>query len=202
MFIVFPRMRLRLSVLALPSFLLMLWLEGLMPFCLMLFSAAFHELGHLAALRQCGRRARRIDILPMGALIVCPEGISDRDEALIALAGPLFSLFLFALSAIGYLIFGTVFFLFAAVINLVLAVFNLLPERKLDGGKALYCFLLSITNKETTEQICTVASFASTAVLSAVMLYCIFNSGFNAGVMLLSGALLLQLTEKCNYANG
>lgn len=196
MYIVFPRMRLRLSVLALPSFLLMLWLEGLMPFCLMLFSAAFHELGHLAALRQCGRRARRIDILPMGALIVCPEGIADRDEALIALAGPLFSLFLFALSAVGYLIFGKVFLLFAAVINLVLAVFNLMPERKLDGGKALFCFLLCRTNKETAEQICSVASLAATAVLSAVMLYCIYHSGFNAGVMLLCGALLLQLTTK------
>lgn len=173
-----------------------------MPFCLMLFSAAFHELGHLAALKQCGRRARRIDILPMGALIVCPEGISDLDEALIALAGPLFSLALFAFFSVGYLIFGSVFCLFAAIINLVLAVFNLLPERKLDGGKALYCFLLSRTNKETTEQICSVASFAATAVLVSAVLYFIIVSGFNAGVLLLSGTLLLQLTSKCNYANG
>ena len=193
MFIVFPRFRLRLSVLALPSFLLMLWLEGVLPLALMLFSAAFHEFGHLAALRRCGRRARRIDILPMGALIVCPEGIPDADECVIALTGPLFSLFLFVLSALLYLAFGSTVFLFSAVINLVLSLFNLLPERKLDGGKALLCFLLCKTNKETAEQICTAVSFAATLLLSAVMLFLIYLSGFNAGVILLSGTLLIQL---------
>lgn len=192
MFIVFPRLRLRISAFALPLFLVMLRLEGVIPFFIIFFSAAAHEFGHLTALRLCGYRLRRMDILPMGALIVCPEGINHRHEALIALSGPAVSLALASCASLCFVVTGAAEMLFAAVVNFVLGLFNLMPIRKLDGGKALFC-ILSHKKTEATEQICSAASLASKILFFVFVTVCITASGFNLGVIVLSVSLLIQL---------
>lgn len=88
MYILFPRLRLRVSAFALPGALLLIYCEGLLPFCILFLSCLLHEFGHLAALCICKCRYRRMDILPMGALIVCPEGMPYKKELAVALAGP------------------------------------------------------------------------------------------------------------------
>ncbi|MBO4453223.1 MAG: hypothetical protein J5793_04750, partial [Clostridia bacterium] len=153
-YIVVPRLRLRISVFALPVLIFMLSVEGAIPFCILFLSALIHEAGHLAALRSLSARPRRIDVLPMGALIVCPEGLDDASELRVALAGPAFSLLAAALCALLFAAAGSEYALFGSAVNLFLAAFNLLPGKKLDGGKALYC-LISIKNrKDTAERIC------------------------------------------------
>ncbi len=192
MFLVFPRIRLRISVFALPALLVMLWLEGLLPFLLLLLSAAIHEIGHILAMSRLGYRARRVDVLPMGALIVCPESITYKDETFIALSGPIASL---TVSIIAFCIYALTFdeyIFFFAFINLTLAVFNLLPIKRLDGGKALFCFLL-YKGKESCERICSAASVFAKVMLIILMLSGIVSSEYNLGVILLSSALLFQL---------
>ncbi len=191
MFIVFPRFRLRVSILALPCFLLMTWLEGVEPFFVMLFSALLHEAGHVFMMRSLGYRLRRVDILPMGALIVCPEGIPDSDEVKIALAGPLVSLFLALMSSLWFLRSCTALSLLATLINLVFGAFNLLPVRKLDGGKALFCFLSGKTKR--ADEICSFASRISVFTFFLFGLSLVILSDFNLGVMVLAFALLVQL---------
>ncbi len=195
MFIVFPKLRMRISVFALPSAILMLWLEGTMPFLILMLSAAVHELGHIAAIYLCGYRIRRFDILPMGALLVCPEGIPYDHEMLIALSGPIASLLCGGIALAFALPFGSTELLFAALINIVLAVFNLMPFKKLDGGKALCCYLMS-ENKKTAERICSAASFFAKIVFFAVLGSFILASDFNLGVMLLSAILTVQLLSE------
>jgi stage IV sporulation protein FB len=192
MFLVFPRIRLRISVFALPALLVMLWLEGLLPFVMLVLSAVIHEIGHILAIRRLGYRARRVDVLPMGALIVCPESITYRDETVIALSGPISSAVAsFAAFCIYSLTFDEYIFFFA-FINLTLAVFNLLPIKSLDGGKALNCFLL-YKGKENCERICSAASVFAKVTLVILMLAGVVSSGYNLGVILLSSALLFQL---------
>ncbi len=194
MFIVFPRLRLRVSVFALPIFLLMLWLEGAKPFILVLFSAFAHELGHLFAMRALGYNIRRLDVLPMGALIVCPEGIPYRYDGIIALAGPLVSLACALGFWICFFINSSEYALYGGVINLTLGLFNLMPIRKLDGGKALYCFLAN--KKAEAEWFCSLASAFGFILFSFFLLCCIYVSGYNLGVILLSVTLVFQLLEK------
>lgn len=191
MFIVFPKIRLRLSVFALPSFLLMLWLEGALPFAIILFSALMHEFGHLLALKILKYRVRRIDILPMGALIEVPEGIIYRDEAIIAVSGPLTSIILSLVCTVLFLITKDVYALFGAAMNALLGLFNMLPARKLDGGKALCCLLLHKNKK--AERICSAASIASKAVFLFIAVLCFLLCDYNLGVAILSFSLLLQL---------
>ncbi len=194
MFLVFPRFRMRISVFALPTLLLMLWLDGNTAFLILLFSAAAHELGHIAAMRMRGHRPRRIDVLPMGALIVCPEGMSDADESLTALSGPLVSLFCGLTASVWFAFSGSADALYTAVINSVLGVFNLMPIKKLDGGKALCCSLAARNiKKETAEHICSAASVISKCLFVGIALICISASDFNFGVILLFSALIFQI---------
>lgn len=193
MFLVFPRWRLRVSVFAIPCVITLLWLEGLCPFLVMLASAFFHELGHIIAAKSLGYRLRRIDVLPMGALIVVPEGIPYHHEMIIALSGPISSLVCSLASLLVFLSNRSPLALFSFLSNLVFGIFNLLPEKKLDGGKALFCFLINKKSAETTELICSAASTASKMLFLFFVSLCAIESGFNLGVALLSVSLLLQL---------
>ncbi len=192
MFLVFPRIRMRISVFALPAMLIMLWLEGVLPFLMLVVSAAIHEIGHIFAMKFLGYRARRVDILPMGALIVCPESITYRDEALIALSGPFASLTASMIAFCVYAAESNAYSFFFAFVNTVLALFNLLPIEKLDGGKALACVLLH-KSKENCERICSAVSKVTKLLLVLIIACGIASSGCNLGVILLSVTLLLQL---------
>ncbi len=194
MFITFPKWRLRISALAVPASLILLWLEGPLPFAIMLSSAFLHELGHLFAMLLCEKIPRRVDVLPMGAVIVCPEGIPDRDECIIALGGPLVSLLCALTAGIVFLMNGNILFAYAAVINGTLGIFNLMPVSKLDGGKALKCFLNGRDIKrEAAEHFCSAASLISKALFTSATLMCVIATQFNLGVIALSIALLLQI---------
>ena len=192
MFLVLPRFRLRVSVIALPSLIVMLWLEGFLPFFILVFSAVLHETAHIAVMRILGYRARRIDILPMGALIVCPEAIPFRDEAAIALAGPIASLTASAVGFIAFAVSKNAYTIFFAIVNLMLALFNLLPVASLDGGKALFC-LLQYKEKRSCARICTFASLFSKTLLIIIIALAVIFSGYNLGVISLFLALLVQL---------
>jgi len=182
----------RVSVFALPVLLVMLWLEGKLPFAIMIISAALHEIGHISALYYLGYRVRRIDVLPMGAVIVVPEGIPDYDEVKIALAGPLVSLLCAVLCVVWFIIAGSALSLFAVLINCVFSLINLLPIRKLDGGKALCCFLAH-KQKKSAEQICSAVSLCAKLMFVGFCFTLILLSRFNLGVILLSFALLVQV---------
>ena len=189
-----PRLRLRISIYAIPTLLLMLWLEGFAPFILLLSSAFVHELGHLWAMHLSERKPRRIDILPMGAVIVCPEGIPHGWEALIAISGPAFSFVGAIIAIIAFCATGHALALYAIVINLALATFNLLPVKKLDGGKAMQSFLLYKNTKEkAAKQICFAASVISKCIFAFVAITCVVISNFNLGVITLASALLVQI---------
>lgn len=194
MFIVFPRIRLRVSVFAIPIFLLMLWLEGIEAFAAIMISAAVHELGHLFMIKRLGYRIRRFDLMPMGAVIVVPEGIPDNDELKIALSGPFSSLIMLFLSAVCFCVFYNAVTLLAVLINLVLSLFNLLPIKKLDGGKALWCYLSD--KQKNAERICSAASLFAKIVFLIVSFSLYYLSECNFGVLILLFSLNIQLLGK------
>ncbi|MBO5870509.1 MAG: hypothetical protein J6Q89_07155 [Clostridia bacterium] len=175
-----------------PILIVMMWLEGVLPFFIMLFSATMHEIGHITAVYMLGYRIRRIDILPMGAVIVVPEGIPDIHEFKIALCGPLASLFCAFVCAVWFIKAGSVISLFALLVNCVFGIINLLPVHKLDGGKALYCYL-SHKQKNSAERICSAVSVCSKMIFVTFCSVSVVLSEFNLGVVLLSAALILQI---------
>ncbi len=195
MYILFPRLRLRVSAFALPGALLLIYCEGLLPFCILFLSCLLHEFGHLAAVCICKCRYRRMDILPMGALIVCPEGMPYKKELAVALAGPAASALGCAAALAFFAAFGSVSALYAFAVGAVLCLFNLMPAKRLDGGKALLNYLLMHKEKDTAERICSAVSSVVFVLLFALAAAVYFALDGNAGVMLMLTLLLLGAAE-------
>lgn len=132
-------------VVALPLFAL--WWSLSLTIGLFL-SVLLHELAHAIYARRHGARVHDIILLPIGGVsrIERPPRKS-RDEALMALAGPLVSL---ALGGLGLAAFaalpdprasGAVLVLGLGQLNLLLGLFNLLPAFPMDGGRVLRAVL-------------------------------------------------------------
>lgn len=123
------------------------WIMGVAGAFGLFFSIIFHELAHSIVARAFGMRIKGITLFIFGGVAELEdEPPSAVAEFLVAIAGPISSLFLawFAfrlvdignpadapvatptLAVVGYL----------GLINLILAIFNMLPAFPLDGGRA------------------------------------------------------------------
>jgi len=120
------------------------WWMGIAGTVGLLFSLIFHELSHSLVARRYGLRIRGITLFIFGGVAeMAEEPPSAVAELLMALAGPAASLLLAAVfEAVADLtiklgwptpITGVAKYL--ALINAVLAVFNLIPAFPLDGGR-------------------------------------------------------------------
>ena len=122
------------------------WWMGVAGAIGILFSIVFHELSHSVVGRRFGVPVRGITLFIFGGVAeLKEEPVSPKVEFLMAVAGPLASLLLaFVFSRVEVLatardwptpLVGVAHYL--ALVNLVLAVFNLLPGFPLDGGRML-----------------------------------------------------------------
>ena len=137
--------------------------QGVVP--LVLLACLLHELGHLAVLRGLGVPVGRIRLTVVGAELEVLAPISYGRELAAALAGPAVNLVL-AL-ALCRLECGRVF----AGINLMLALFNLLPVGGLDGGRALRAGLSLALGPEISDAIGGRLDALLTGVLLALGLF-------------------------------
>ncbi|MGH8907890.1 MAG: site-2 protease family protein [Egibacteraceae bacterium] len=120
----------------------------------LLFSASIlaHELGHAWASLNRGLPVAGITLFGLGGVTESGEAESAKDEFVIVGIGPLVSLVLAALFWLATFAAGA-FPLVAAVtgylalINLLLAVFNVLPGYPLDGGRILRSILWGATGR-------------------------------------------------------
>lgn len=117
---------------------------------LMLISILLHELSHSVVSMHLGIKVSSITLFIFGGLAQIEEEPNDPvKEMKIAIAGPAMSLVLFALFTIlaNLLLFMgireiyTVPFSYVGGINLILAIFNLVPAFPLDGGRVLRAIL-------------------------------------------------------------
>ena len=119
------------------------WAKGLVASLLFFVSILLHELGHAVVALRHGLRTRSITLFIFGGVAELEKDPSDgRAELWMAAAGPLVSL---ALAGLFYAC-GALPFIgpqtaavakYLAVINLMLALFNLVPAFPMDGGRLL-----------------------------------------------------------------
>ncbi len=119
-------------------------LAGLALAILFFLSIFLHECGHAFAAEWQNVRVYEMELDGMGGRVRHQGGANDRSGLWITLAGPLVNL---ALAVLGqvlagfWLVDGVDIFAALSRVNLLLAVFNLLPIVPLDGGYILYRIL-------------------------------------------------------------
>lgn len=138
-----------------------------------LLAATLHEIGHCVILLALGAQIRRIRLGVCGAVLETDSSctLSYGGELAAVLAGPGANF----LCASLLLAWDSQRWALAAGANLILCVFNLLPLRPLDGGRAWY--LLSSwlfgprTGERTTRWVGTVTGLMLALGLVTVMRY-------------------------------
>ena len=124
---------------------------GLVAGLLLFTSVLLHELGHSFAAQQQGIRVNSITLFLFGGLASLEDEAKTPEGAFwIAVAGPLVSLALYGLLVTvsnSGLVAGPVAAItgLLAYINLVLAVFNMIPGLPLDGGNVLKALVWKVT---------------------------------------------------------
>lgn len=127
------------------------WILGLLAALLLFASVLAHELGHSFAAIAQGIEVKSITLFIFGGLAMLgKESETPEQSFAVAIAGPVVSLLLFFLfTAVGISV--TLAGPIAAVvgllaqINLILALFNMIPGLPLDGGNVLKAVVWKIT---------------------------------------------------------
>jgi Zn-dependent protease/CBS domain-containing protein len=124
------------------------WLLGFLSALGLVISVLLHELGHSLTARRYGVQVKEITLWILGGVAQFQEMPRQRGaEAVVAIAGPLTSvaiaLLFWLLSRIVSPEAGAVLFVmnYLAVVNMFLAIFNMLPALPLDGGRVLRSLL-------------------------------------------------------------
>ena len=118
------------------ALLLFSWSSSLALALAVFASVLVHEFGHSLVAQRLGVRIAGIELHFFGGvakMVDLPD--SPRDEIVIAAAGPLTSFVLALLSYWFGLYWQSPLLLTLASVNLVLAIFNLLPALPMDGGR-------------------------------------------------------------------
>ncbi|NJN02035.1 MAG: site-2 protease family protein [Leptolyngbyaceae cyanobacterium SL_1_1] len=127
------------------------WILGFFAALLLFASVLAHELGHsFAAIRQ-GIKVRSITLFLFGGLAALEkESDSPGNAFWVAIAGPAVSIVLFGVLTLINTVLPTsgpveAILSLLAYLNLVLALFNLIPGLPLDGGNVLKALVWKIT---------------------------------------------------------
>lgn len=164
------------------------WAKGLVASLLFFVSILLHELGHaLVALRH-GLRTRSITLFIFGGVAQLEKDPQDgRSELWMAAAGPLVSLGLaglfYACAALpfaGPAVVAVARYL--ALINLMLAVFNLVPAFPMDGGRLLRGALWDSLGKARATRIASGAGTLFAFFLISVGVFSLLGGASLAGV--------------------
>lgn len=149
--------------------------SGWRPLATVLAAAAVHELGHLAVLRLLGGRAMGLYLSALGAVLeVDSARLSYGGELAAVLAGPganlLCAAALAALEGEYHAFIGA---------NMVLCVFNLLPIRPLDGGRALELLVSWLAGPGTGDFAAQWVGSACAVGLGAFLTWLMYRAGGN-----------------------
>ena len=124
------------------------WILGFVAAIGLFGSVLLHELGHSAAAIRYGFPIKSITLWLLGGVAQLSDQPTDwREELLIAIAGPLVSVGLgvglwLSIFVIPATMEGVLFVVaYLALMNIVLAAFNMLPGFPMDGGRVLRALL-------------------------------------------------------------
>ncbi len=164
---------------------------------IVLFSVAsslLHECGHLLAIRLCGEKLQKVVFGAFGLRIerFAFSKTSYKNEILIAIGGIAVNCVLFLVAVMIFSFTRNEAILIFGIINLMIALFNSIPLKSLDMGRAVYYLLLARFSDEKAERIIwTISLIFALFFLVFTVFYCVLiNVNFS-----LIAVLIYLLTE-------
>lgn len=106
-----------------------------------LFAVLIHEAGHLFCMWAADCAPREIRLVPASVQIIERFPASEGRKIAVIISGPLANVAVAGALFINYYLGGSPVSLKFALLNAVVAAFNLLPVSGLDGGRLLCAFL-------------------------------------------------------------
>lgn len=161
----------------------------------MLFAVTAHEAAHLITMYLLGCNPKAIKLIPASVRIVREISCKTKNEVLISISGPLINLFFFALFYVVFIFCRKENILTFAIINLIIAVFNLLPVNALDGGIVLKKILMLFFNENKTNIILNIITVIFGMVIFVLGVFLVLNSN-NFSLIIISLYLLISVLLK------
>ncbi len=161
----------------------------------LLFAVLMHEGGHLAAMWILDCAPKRVRLVPASVEITAKMTASHKNEIAVALCGPLVNIILFITFGLNYLVYKRSLSLICCLINLLIAAFNLLPVRGLDGGTVLFT-LISRKSPEKAGLVMRIINLSLAAVFIVTAVYLCFNGKFNISLFITGLYLIVTGTLK------
>ena len=156
--------------------------NGIRPLLTILAAALIHETGHWVVLRALGARSLALRVGVLGiALETDRQRLSYGQELAALLAGPGANLLCACLLAL--LMEGAETAIGA---HLVLGIFNLLPVRPLDGGRALYLLGVWLLGPDRGEWLARLVGALAAILLAAGL--CLLSAWTGGSLWLLPAA--------------
>lgn len=151
-----------------------------------ILAVLIHESGHLLAMWAADCQPKAIRLIPTSVQII--RGFSHKrcGEFAIAFCGPAANLIFFLVFYINYFAFKNEDILAFAVLNLVIAVFNLMPVSGLDGGTILTLILSKFTNIYKAESIVRIITAAFSFIAFLLGVYLWVSGSVNISVFIVS----------------
>ncbi|HDQ04121.1 MAG TPA: CBS domain-containing protein [Deltaproteobacteria bacterium] len=185
------------------------WWMGVAGAAGLFLSIVLHELAHSVVARNYGINMRGITLFIFGGVAeMGSDPPSPRAEFFMAIVGPLssgaiglFFLFMIYWSALlGWPVAVSGVLAYLAWLNIVLAVFNLLPAFPLDGGRVLRCVLWKWKNnlRWATAIASRVGSGLGLALLIAGIILILFGN-FVAGLWWFMIGLFIRTAAQRSY---
>ena len=154
-------------------------------FTILVLTAVIHELGHSFCASKRGYELNRITITPFGALVSGSKEFDLKDQAIIALCGPLLN-FLIGLLFVAFWWIAPEIYAYTDVIvfaNFSMAIINLLPCFPLDGGRVLYSIIAKNRSGDVAFRVCKILGFTVSAII-VLSFFITLKNGVNISILL------------------
>jgi Zn-dependent protease len=167
-------------------------------------SVLLHELSHSIAAKSRNIKVSSITLFFFGGVATITEDdFKPLDEFIMAIAGPIFSLFLaflfFAIFQLVNNLFINAMAFYLYQLNLILAIFNLVPAYPLDGGRVFRAILYAhYKNIRKATRIASNGGKLFAWILATAGLFQLF-SGMSSGLWLIFLAIFLHFIAGLSY---
>ena len=194
------KIRIKISSLLIP--LLFYITDNFKMFILIFCAALIHEVAHIIFIKICGNTIEKVEVLAIGLNIVQKGCLGFKQDIIIALSGPLINLFIFFLSYYLWFNFFPIEELsYFCGVNFLLFLINILPVLPLDGGRALYAFLLLKYDIIFAQNLFFWLSIIVSISLFIIGCVIFIHTRYNLSLIIISLFLVFNVTQYNNLYN-